>query len=433
MNSRHEQSRALSIEPELELHSVEEQKEGFEDELSERMEEIVALRAAVQSQRETIRDLQKSKLPNQDSFTETKEAIISPESESKETNSFDVDSYAWTDDDDYSDPLESINRAFHDSIKAIQEEASRVDAIMAIDQVDTLKQEVRAVKRELKDRSAEVEELRALVDLKDDRLATLELERDLFKADTSKLREDLRGYLEQIKISKEEARNQPILPPPVPRQGSPDRSPVRGPDTASVGKQRIVQKASRDARIPSLAATPLPDGDSSITGSIYTSFSSRGPEASRLMESAAMPPTKGKSPRCLSGQRVRAWVSLPRNASSRKSKHENSKSEVEMSEISLEAHVERLSQRLQASMETSEELRKRLAMISSYYETLVRRLQVRAVEIEADRTKMETDLCNQINSIEFDNRKNVGLLEKKLQWREEEIARLRHKVAKFMA
>ncbi len=50
-------------------------------------------------------------------------------------------------------------------------------------------------------------------------------------------------------------------------------------------------------------------------------------------------------------------------------------------------------------MKTSEELRKRLAMISRYYENLVRRLQDTMVELRSDRANMEKDLVNQISSI----------------------------------
>jgi hypothetical protein len=75
----------------------------------------------------------------------------------------------------------------HDAIEAIREEASRVDTIMALNQLDTMRQELDTVKRELQNRGAQVRELHTLVSLKDDRLSVLELERDLYKADATRM------------------------------------------------------------------------------------------------------------------------------------------------------------------------------------------------------------------------------------------------------
>lgn len=78
----------------------------------------------------------------------------------------------------------------HDSIEAIREEASRVDTVMALNQLDTMRQELDTIKRELHNRGSQVKELHALVSLKDDRLSVLELERDLYKADVTRMQMD---------------------------------------------------------------------------------------------------------------------------------------------------------------------------------------------------------------------------------------------------
>jgi hypothetical protein len=90
-------------------------------------------------------------------------------------------------DDYYSDIVEEKDDDIQHSIDAIKEEASRIDTILAMDQLDTMKQELDEMKRKLRNQNSELAEKRCLIKLKDDRLATLELERDLYKADANKL------------------------------------------------------------------------------------------------------------------------------------------------------------------------------------------------------------------------------------------------------
>jgi hypothetical protein len=106
----------------------------------------------------------------------------------------------WSDDEDDSFPMGGSDRGgIRASIEAIRQEASRVDAVMALNKLDTLQQEKNSLTRAMKNRSAEMDEMRALIRLKDDRLATLELERDLYKADASKMKSDLLACSERIK------------------------------------------------------------------------------------------------------------------------------------------------------------------------------------------------------------------------------------------
>ena len=59
---------------------------------------------------------------------------------------------------------------------------------MAIDKLDTLKQEFNTVKRQLHIRSAEVQQLKELVARSSNTLGQVELERDFYRADAEQLR-----------------------------------------------------------------------------------------------------------------------------------------------------------------------------------------------------------------------------------------------------
>ena len=71
----------------------------------------------------------------------------------------------------------------HGSIKAIKEEASRVDAVIALDQLDTMKEELENLRKELSGRDSEIKGLRTKIQVKDSKISTLELERQLHRAD----------------------------------------------------------------------------------------------------------------------------------------------------------------------------------------------------------------------------------------------------------
>jgi hypothetical protein len=75
-------------------------------------------------------------------------------------------------------------------------------------------------------------------------------------------------------------------------------------------------------------------------------------------------------------------------------------------------------------------LRKRLAMISRYYENLVRRLQDNMAELKSDRARMETDLVNQISSIDMAGQMAIEALEIELMKKGSDIEELK---AQFLA
>jgi hypothetical protein len=78
-----------------------------------------------------------------------------------------------------------ITQDLEKSINAIREEASRVDSVMVLHELDSTKAELDQARKEIRDRAAEILELKALLHKRDDQLSTLELERDLYRAEAS--------------------------------------------------------------------------------------------------------------------------------------------------------------------------------------------------------------------------------------------------------
>jgi len=85
---------------------------------------------------------------------------------------------------------------------------------------------------------------------------------------------------------------------------------------------------------------------------------------------------------------------------SRQLAHTEQKEEALCKGQSLQAQVEELAQRLRSSVEGSEDLRKRLAMISRYYETTVHSLHENIQSLKKEQASMQADLTKQINSID---------------------------------
>ena len=90
---------------------------------------------------------------------------------------------------------------------------------------------------------------------------------------------------------------------------------------------------------------------------------------------------------------------------------------------SLQSQVEELAQRLRSSVEGSEDLRKRLAMISRYYETTVHSLHENIVSLKKEQTSMQVDLTKQIKRI--DRERLVAIKRTHLLMKEQEIARFK--------
>jgi hypothetical protein len=109
--------------------------------------------------------------------------------------------FTWSDEDEPSFlDQQGFGINVYESIRAISKEASKkIDAVLAVDHVDQLQEELRKLRSEMKRRHDEFSDLKGVVHMKDHQIGTLELERDLYKADTAKLANDLETCLFKLR------------------------------------------------------------------------------------------------------------------------------------------------------------------------------------------------------------------------------------------
>lgn len=299
--------------------------------------------------------------------------------------------YEWSGSESSSIPSFSQNEFHvHDSIEAIREEAAKIDTIMALDQLDTIKQELGSVKKILQARRMEVHELRDQLSLRDDLLSTLELERDLYKAEVVKLKD-------QLEHSQSEGAA-------VPEDSEPSAVHV----TAIHG----IDNTGSLALVPEASSAPIPLFESD---DFVASLVSPAPQTYRLglhrpifrdgsNDEVVVNQIKGKDD-------CRSCFFVPR-VLFRKKRRPESRNE----------NIRELGRLLRTSMDANEGLRKRIATLSAYYETVVERVQGSLNEAHVERQRVATDLAKQIVAMDKDHRRAVDELERRLQHKERELA-----------
>jgi hypothetical protein len=192
----------IQTDPELEVHSVDDDKLSLKNVLT-----VFAVNHP------TKNDLERT--PKTETFTD-----VSAETKSQfGDNGFDVtdsedcgdDSkgskidlgyhFTWSDDEEPSFlDQQGFGVNVYESIRAISKEASKkIDAVLAVDHVDQLQEEMKKLRIDIKHRNAQYSELKGLVQMKDNQIGTLELERDLYKADTTNLANDLESFLLKLR------------------------------------------------------------------------------------------------------------------------------------------------------------------------------------------------------------------------------------------
>ena len=320
--------------------------------------------------------------------------------------SFEVDSgsYSYMSDD------VSDQAGIHDSISAIREEASRTDAIMAVDRLDTLKQELTSLTRQLRCRSSELEELRALVQLKDHRLGNLELERDLHKADADRFKTELQNL--EGKIGKATT---PATQTTEEQEHTGNGTTISDPPSAATKTAKPeVQQVMLFPRRVEVASRLKP---SDTKGSFeYSSLTSEDPtwipEESELSEdnvpdvSQEMPvldeteSTKGTGRNQENQAKGRRFLRLGRRSSGKTSLSETLSSSIEARHPSPSLQQQELKRSLETALDTSQELRTRLAMVTRYYENRVKLLQESLVEEKSQRMRMQTSLTCQVTKLQ---------------------------------
>jgi hypothetical protein len=149
-------SRILPLEPESEVHSVESQGQR-DNESSEKSFPIIA----------PLTEENLNLIETATVDLNTKESTNSQQRVEKDNSKDDYDAIFGFDfgsfsGDDHSD--------FRNSVALLREEASRIDAVLAIDKIETLESELRVMIQDLNNRCEELAEAREIIDLKDSRI-----------------------------------------------------------------------------------------------------------------------------------------------------------------------------------------------------------------------------------------------------------------------
>ena len=290
--------------------------------------------------------------------------------------------YEWSENSSLSSPLEGD---FYDSIEAIREEAARIDTIMALDQLDTMKQELGSVKKILEARRMEVHDLRELVSLKDDLLCTMELERDLYKAEVAKLKDQLEMVHSSRECDAEEPEPTTVH---VTTIAVDETHPlVLVPEVSAV-------HSSEETHLESV---PMMSTDHANRG---LARASGGGVSSDLPTDQSR--RKADSKTCLF---------VPRSLFRKKRRPE-----------CRDENARELGRLFLTSLDTNDELRKRIAMLSAYYENVVERMQRNLNEAHTERQRIATDLAKQIYAMDKEHRRTVDDLQRRLRQKERELA-----------
>jgi hypothetical protein len=349
--------------------------------------------------------------------TESKAKLVKAFSEAVSSQDDQSESYelgpqfTWS-DEDFSEQGD-VGFSIKDSIKAIRKEASKFNAVLAVDQLDSLITEIRSVRRELQDRTEQLEELQALVQLKDDRIGTLELERDLYKADTNKLANDLESCLIKLRrvgqVDKSDIdgeSNFNIAAASGIHETRPDvnpRSPLSVLEVEQITAQRH-EKAPRRRQFKTKLDPPSCAASTSRTSVTASSKSAVARRTTPVFEkpriTAVVTPSQHADAATRNPAKIRTFCGH-RNQARPKATARSSK-ELEHSGF-LQEQVQEISQRLMSALDTSEELRRRLAMLNRYYESTVVAVKDKLATSKADRFQLEFDLTRQIAALEREN------------------------------
>ena len=84
----------------------------------------------------------------------------------------------------------------------------------------------------------------------------------------------------------------------------------------------------------------------------------------------------------------------------------------------MRSKIDQLHTMMEVSLETSEKLRKRLAMISRYYDGIIGKLQRQVIEIKAEKAELKANFNSKISAVDHEKRIAIMHLENKLRERE---------------
>ena len=351
--------------------------------------------------------------------------------------------FAWSDDG--SERGRFCLSDIHDSVAALREEASTLDAILAVDQINSLRTEVATLQRELAVKNEELDEMRELVSLKDAIIGTLELECDLYKADFCnqvELKESISTIMtfesnsDQDQASTEETdEHQPsrtdivsdlptdVTPSTCTESSSSDSS------NANVAEciQFFPRQAVRQVVDPPSCGSSIQSSCSETTEESIVQPSHGLMHPRSLLLSAHTKSGNANTPnmRALTPQRRsrgRTFQCCFGSGSKSRWHHKavTSKAELDLEPCELYLQMEQMSHRMNSAVATADELRRRLAMLNRYYESSMDAIRKELLEAKSSRDKVEYDLSRQIAVMDRERRQALEKAEAIVQQKRKE-------------
>jgi hypothetical protein len=307
--------------------------------------------------------------------------------------------------DEAKSEAENMGLNLYDSlVVALRDGADKMDAVFTADHVGTLIEENKRLKRTLVDKSQQIGELQSLVQIKDGRISTLELERDLYKADTTKLSNDVRALLVKVKAI-EASSSHDTISTRTHTSSDPSSRAKHNVDENQSPLDAEPASAIGNSSIPSDPG-PRPDATGELTPMIAIV-----PEKSRSM--IKPPKERSKHHTGLGGRAImfcrQMNMKLLANAPSPKMSTTERSDEDSETDSVFSDQLQELRQRLNNAMTTADELRRRLAMVSRYYEGAL--------------GKMEQDMFRKLTSLSTDKDNAMTHLQRRVRDLEDELVR----------
>lgn len=269
---------------------------------------------------------------------------------------------------------------FQKSVALFREEASKLDAVLAMDKIESLESEIRILRNDLNNRCEKLVEMQDIVHLKDSRISALEMERDLYKADARKLQSDLQSCITKFQALYE---------------------------SSSIPSSGKMEENSQSRPIVRRLDPPSCVGPSTVSQSASSATKTTLSRSSQAMSHISIP-SSGASEVSANLQKISTLRQTKRRIFllCRGSKGDVSKSELNVSrekdssidvDVSLEEQVEEMGLRLAASLAAADELRRRIAMLSKHHSCKTNELQLRLKAAEERATIEETHLISPMN------------------------------------
>jgi hypothetical protein len=396
----------------------------------------------------------------------------SPNSVNKFDSVFATLKHDYLDDDldrSFNLDFEGTDSEIQDAISEIRKEADRMDVFLAIDQLHTMQSELDLVNKALKEQSLEAEDLKQQLEEKDQQISSLELERDLYKADSSRARDDLATCIakmfdiseasgrrcddgesqltNQMNSQKQDLKD--LNKPSIVSETKKDWSSTSCSSSQStVVAKTVIDPNRKIVQRPSLASAP--SSLSTVTHCSMKGFEPKEKWNSKPFDAVQIQKVFRKQTQLSRFETFEdedsdyTLITSPRRHNSMPLSQRFPEPEVEKEhrmcgifkrrniidrkskadDISTMKHqLQSLHEMMEVSVTTSEKLRKKISIISRYYESVIRKLQEKNAKLKADKKRKEIDLINQIAAIEHEKRSAIALLERRIRQRDGKLAK----------